>query len=98
MKARLVVGLTASVAAVLITVATSRADPKLPNIPKHRHYVKQTDGTLVEVGPRLCDNPQVQRAFNEFHNNIHMVTADGIGPVAPGLHNFSGPEISAGKC
>ena len=30
--------------------------------------------------------------------NIHMVTADGIGPVAPGLHNFSGPEISAGKC
>ncbi len=98
MKARLVVGLAASVAAVLITVATSRADPKLSDIPKHRHYVKQTDGSLVEVGPRLCDNPQLQRAFNEFHNNIHAVSPTGIGPVAPGLHNLSGPEISAGKC
>ena len=98
MKARLAVGLLASVAAVLITVATSRADPNLSNIPKHRHYVKQPDGTLVEVGPRLCDNPQVQRAFNQFHNNIHAVSPTGIGPVAPGLHNSSGPEISAGGC
>jgi len=67
-------------------------------VPRHRHFVRTADGSLVEVGPRVCDNPSLQSAFNQFHNNVHMVTAAGIGPAAPGLHNFTGAELMAGKC
>jgi len=98
MKARLGVGILASVAAILITVATSRADPNLGNIPAHRHYIKTVEGTLVEVGPRLCDDPNVQRAFNQFHNNIHHPSGTAIGPAAPGLHNFKGADLEASGC
>lgn len=98
MKRRLAVSLVTGMAAILMTVATSQADPHLTNVPAHRHFVRTPDGSLVEVGPRVCDNPNLQSAFNQFHNNLHMVTAAGIGPAAPGLHNFTGAELMAGKC
>ena len=97
MKARLAVGTVVGVAAVFIAVATSRADPKLTNIPHHRHYMSTPAG-LVEVGPNVCDNPNLQRAFNQFHNNVHVVSPAGIGPAAPGLHNTNGADISVGGC
>ena len=74
------------------------ADPNLTNIPKHRHYIRTPTGELVQVGPRVCDDPSLQAAFNQFHNNIHVVSPSGIGPAAPGLHNFKGAEIMAGPC
>ena len=98
MKKRLAVAVVASVAAIFLSVATSRADPKLTNVPKHRHYVKTASGDLVEVGPRVCDNPELQRAFNQFHNNVHVATGSSIGPAAPGLHNFVGADLMFGGC
>ena len=98
MKPRLVVAALASIAATLVFVTTSRADPNLTNIPKHRHYVRSSTGELVEVGPRVCDNPDLQRAFNQFHNNVHAASAGSIGPAAPGVHNFVGAELMFGGC
>ena len=99
MKKRLALGLVAGAAAVLVSVATAvRADPDVTNVPAHRHYVLNAAGNLVEVGPRLCDNPNLQKAFNQFHNNIHAANFGGIGPVAPGLHNGFGAELRAGGC
>ncbi len=96
------------VGALLIVVAlalasfalasSALADPNLSNIPPHRHYIKTSSGQLVQVGPRVCDAPSLQGAFNQFHNNLHVVSATGIGPAAPGLHNFTGAEIMAGPC
>ena len=97
MKARLAIGIAVGMAAILITATTSRADPDLTNIPRHRHFVETSSG-LVEVGPRLCDNPKLQRAFNQFHNNIHAVSGSGIGPAAPGLHNLVGAEVRFSAC
>jgi hypothetical protein len=77
---------------------TSSADPNLPDIRAHRHYVRNASGERVEVGPRLCDNPGLQQAFNEFHANVHTVVQGAIGPVAPGLHNGAGAELEAGPC
>ena len=85
-------------ALLLATALTSSADPNLPNIPAHRHYVRTPNGDLVQVGPRLCDNPDLQQAFNEFHANLHTVVQGAIGPVAPGLHNGIGAELQAGPC
>ena len=98
MKYRLAFGAVIGVAAVFAAVATSRADPNLNNVPKHRHYIKTESGQLVEVGPRLCDDPKLQNAFNQFHNNIHAASGSSIGPAAPGLHNFHGGEIMFGPC
>jgi hypothetical protein len=98
MKPRLAVAVLASIAATLTFVATSHADPKLGNVPKHRHYVRSSTGELVEVGPRVCDNPDLQRAFNQFHNNVHAASGSAIGPAAPGLHNFVGAELMFGGC
>jgi hypothetical protein len=98
MKPRLVVAGLASMAAILVFVATSYADPNLNNVPKHRHYVRSSSGELVEVGPRVCDNPELQRAFNQFHNNLHVAAAGSIGPAAPGLHNLVGAELMFGGC
>jgi hypothetical protein len=78
-------------------VGMASADPDLTNVPPHRHYI-QTPAGLDQVGPRVCDDPSLQRAFNQFHNNIHIVTGSGIGPAAPGLHNLRGAEIMAGPC
>lgn len=98
MKLRLAVGIVSGMAAILIAVATSRADPKLTNVPRHRHFVRTESGSLVEVGPRLCDDPNLQAAFNQFHNNIHVASGSSIGPAAPGLHNFTGAELLASGC
>ncbi|HEX9563943.1 MAG TPA: hypothetical protein VF981_08230 [Gemmatimonadaceae bacterium] len=97
MKLRLAVGIVTGMAAILIAVATSRADPNLTNVPAHRHFVNTPAG-IVEVGPRVCDNPNLQRAFNQFHNNIHIATGSSIGPAAPGLHNFVGADLQASGC
>ena len=98
MKKKLAASIVAGMAGIMIVVATSRADPNLNNVPAHRHFVRTSEGSLVEVGPRLCDNPNLQRAFDQFHNNLHMPSATAIGPVAPGLHNFTGAELQAGRC
>ena len=97
-KTPLVAGMMAGLAMIVIAVSTGRADPNLGNIPAHRHYVRTADGSMVEVGPRVCGNPQLQKAFNQFHNNVHVVSGSGIGPAAPGLHNFQGADLKASGC
>jgi hypothetical protein len=90
-----------AIASLAATVAPSLADPNLPNVPAHRHYVVSPTGAMIEVGPRLCDDPtnsNLQRAFNQYHNNVHTAGAGAIGPAAPGLHNGSGAEIVARGC
>jgi hypothetical protein len=81
------------------------ADPNVPNIPAHRHF-RQTPAGLVEVGPRLCDDPSLQQAFNQFHINVHESATSPVTPIqtlgpqhgAPGLHNTKGAELIATGC
>jgi hypothetical protein len=76
------------------------ADPNLPDITPHRHFIQKEDGSLVQVGPRVCDDPNLQHAFNQFHSNIHVPVPASPGPEhgAPGLHNLKGPEIVPRAC
>jgi hypothetical protein len=100
MRSRLIFGVVA-VAALLVLAGNSGADPDLSDVPDHRHWVANASGKFVQVGPRVCDNPDsqgVQKAFDQFHNNLHMVTPTGIGPAAPGLHNGKGGEIVPSGC
>jgi hypothetical protein len=81
-------------------VGVAGADPNLSDVAPHRHYVRTSDGTRIEVGPRVCDSPELQQSFNQFHANTHThngVTGE-IGPAAPGLHNDLGAELTFGSC
>ena len=95
------------VTGVLIAGATmAAADPDVPNISAHRHFLATPAGKLVQVGPRLCDDPSLQQAFNQFHINIHASATspttpiDTLGPQhgAPGLHNVNGAELVIRGC
>ena len=89
--------LLSAILVVLAVASTSSADPGLGTVPPHRHWI-QTGTGMVEVGPRVCDDPALQSAFNQFHNNLHAAGPTAIGPAAPGLHNFRGAEITFTGC
>jgi hypothetical protein len=84
---------------VLGMAGVAIGDPNLTlQAPPHRHFING-----VEVGPRYCDNLDnagVKAAFTQFHANTH--THDGvtgeIGPIAPGLRNSLGGELTFGPC
>ncbi|MEO5575560.1 MAG: hypothetical protein ABIR67_08880 [Gaiellaceae bacterium] len=91
---------------VPFAASTALADPNLTDVPRHKHFVETPSGKLVQVGPRFCDDPSLQDAFNQFHFNIHHHGFPGytgppsLGPQdgAPGLYNDLGAEITARGC
>jgi len=96
MTNRLVLG-SVGIAVLLGFGATAAfADPDLSDVSPHRQFIKISATEVVEVGPRVCDDPDLRSAFNRFHNNLH-VTA-GFGPAAPGLHDGIGADITATGC
>ena len=94
MKMRALLASVLLVGLVGFSAATATADPNLNTVPAHRHWLQLNSGEKIQVGPSVCDNPNLQQAFNQFHNNLHAVTPSGIGPAAPGLHNGTGGEIT----
>ena len=81
-----------------VVAGTGRADPNLPDVSPHRHFILSPTGEMIPVGPQICEHPELQHAFNEFHNNLHVAGSASIGPAAPGLHNGAGAEIIARPC
>ncbi len=73
-------------AALLGTTLPALAD----HVPPHRHFIVTGNGKLVEVGPRVCENPALQAAFERFHHNVHL--------GARGLNNERGAEIVRRPC
>ena len=102
---RLALALAAATILVALGASSVLADPPgmLVNPPNHRHFIETPDGDLIPVGPQICENPEMQLAFNQFHYNIHRSGDPLHGPVttlgpqggAPGLHNDRGAEIFA---
>ena len=88
--------------ALLAFAGAGLADPPdtLISPPNHRHFVVTANGP-VPVGPQICENADLQQAFNEFHYNVHHSEVPGIGDIptlgpqdgAPGLHNGVGAEV-----
>ena len=82
------------VTGVLIAGATmATADPNVPDITAHRHFLATPGGKLVQVGPRLCDDPSLQQAFNQFHINIHASATSPTTPI-----DMNGAELVIRGC
>jgi hypothetical protein len=98
--------------ALFAFAGTGVADPNLANVPAHQHFVITAQGEWIAVGPQVCgiQNPKTQRAFNQFHFNIHHSFIPGTGPGtgqidtlgpqdgAPGLHNLNGADMTGRPC
>ena len=97
MRWMLIATLVAAFAVMMSAMAA--ADPNLPSVNAHRHYIAAPNGTFHEVGPDLCGNPNhagIKKAFSQFHNNVHVASSPGaLGDAAPGLHDHRGAEITA---
>jgi hypothetical protein len=95
--------------ALFAFAGSSLADPSdlfTTPVPPHRHFVQSSTGALVPVGPQICEHPELQKAFNQFHHNVHHsfvppdIVVHTLGPQngAPGLHNGRGAELVARLC
>lgn len=82
--------------ALFAFAAPSAADPNLADVPKHRHFIETATGALIPVGPQICENADLQDAFNQFHYNVHHTNLPSLGPQdgAPGLHDHVGAEVT----
>jgi hypothetical protein len=68
--------------------SAGQAPPVFP----HRHFLVTGQG-LVPVGPAVCDNPNLQSAFNQFHASIH------VGPANTAFdHSHNPVDITARPC
>lgn len=85
------------------------ADPSVPFIQPHQHFVVTAQGEWVSIGPQVCPagtRPQLQKAFNQFHVNIHHsenppgtpIETNGPQGGAPGLHNGTGSDMQGRPC
>lgn len=63
-----------------------------PPIFPHRHLLLTPEG-LIPVGPAVCENPNLQSAFNQFHAKIH------VGPANTAFdHSHNPVDIRSAGC
>ena len=94
---------------VIPPLIVGRGRDNLPSAPQHRGsrsahspwLVTGSGASLVylgRVGPDVCGDPNLQSAFNQFHNNLHRAEPGSIGGPAAGLHDAQGAEIVSRGC
>lgn len=101
--------LAAASVMALVSAGTSFADPGLGNVAPHQHLLVTPNDDAMPVGPNICENPDLQQAFNQFHYNVHhsgirvdgeFVPIETLGPQdgAPGLHDGLGADLGVRGC
>ena len=82
------VSLVAFAAFGALGASAGQAPPIFP----HRHLLLTPQGE-VEVGPAVCDNPDLQAAHNQFHAKIH------VGPANTAFdHSHNPVNITSAPC
>lgn len=102
-RKRFTLGFATAVVLALVPASPGFADPPstLSDIARHQHYIITPDGDLVEIGPDICDNPDLQNAFNQFHYNVHRnsgAPTNGPQSGAPGLHDGQAADMQVSSC
>ena len=93
LRLRLVVAMALASAVIFGAVGTLGASAgQAPPIFPHRHLLMTSQGE-IPVGPAVCDNPNLQAAFNQFHHKIH------VGPANTAFdHSHNPVDIRAALC
>ena len=71
--------LVAVLGALVGTITTAQAG----GVPNHNRFLTTPgNGSVVQVGPRVCDNPEVLHgAFHNFHDNVHTGAPTSVGDL-----------------
>lgn len=86
MRQSLVAGLLCSAAVVGVSAGTGTAD----GVPRHDHYVI-VDGEWIQVGPHVCENPDLHTSFHTFHEHVHTGAPTATGGVTIMRSEFCEP-------
>lgn len=85
-------GVTATLALIAALGAPAVSAGQAPPVAPHRHILLTPQGP-VPVGPAVCDNPDLQGAFNQFHAAVH------VGPANSAFDHTHNPvDIRAAAC
>ena len=88
---KILLAATATSALCLAAIPAAIAG-QAPTIGPHRHFLQTPQG-LIPVGPQVCENPDLQVAFNQFHASIH------VGPANTAFDHTHNPvDIRAPAC
>lgn len=81
---------------LIATTALALAFSAAPTlaVEPHNHWLTTGSGSVVHVGPKVCDNPAIYDAWLNFHLNVHV----GV-PGTQAFTNASNPvSIAATLC
>jgi hypothetical protein len=70
------------------------AAPTLAAVPPHDHWLTTGSGSVVHVGPKVCDNPAIYDAWLNFHTNVHV----GVPGTQAFTHASNPVSIAAVLC
>lgn len=73
---RIVLAVVAGSALISLSGMPPAGAGQAPPIFPHRHFLETPDGTWRPVGPQVCEDPDLQNAFNEFHRHVHVGPAN----------------------
>lgn len=89
MNATRILFATTAAAALLLAAVPAATAGQAPNVPAHQHFLVTPQG-VIPVGPQLCENPNLQAAFNQFHAAVH------VGPANDGFdHEHNPVDVTA---
>jgi hypothetical protein len=58
----------ASVGLVSAAASSTKAD----GVPAHDHFQVLANGSVIQIGPHVCDHPdELHAAFHNFHSHVH---------------------------
>jgi hypothetical protein len=90
-KLRVAAAVAIASAATLMLAQSAVAGPA-PQVAPHRHFLLTPAGA-VPVGPQVCEHPDLQAAFNQFHAAVH------VGPANTAFDHTHNPvDIRAAAC
>jgi hypothetical protein len=64
-------------------LASAAGSASADGVPNHDHFLTTPSGDVVQVGPPVCEHPDVlHEAFHNFHDNVHTGAPTSTGAVA----------------
>ena len=86
---RIILLLTAAALVLTLVMAVSVLSAPTDDVPQHQHYLVK-DEKVKRVGPNVCDNPNAEQGFNNYHHNVQVyedhaadIRATGCGQPPP---------------
>ena len=69
----------------MVGVGVVQADPPAP-VGAHRHFITDSAGNKVYVGPNFCDIDATAQGFAGFHHKVHLTDPGLVDVLSEGCN------------